>query len=141
MAANKSLSGSIALTKMKHVKMTCKGQTGPVDGIFIPLAANKLVVGKPDADGNTAVYVNFNMTVKDAPDSYGNSGIINKAIDLKANYNKTWSQMTDEEKEDSKQYTPILGNVKVWESNSQSADASGNAGGASTFEPTDDVPF
>lgn len=139
--ANKQLTGSIALTKLKHVKMTCKGQTGPVDGIFIPFNANKLVVGKPDSDGNTAVYMNFGVTLKDTPDSYGNSGIVNKSIDLKAIYGKTWSQMSEEEKEDSKQYTPILGNIKVWESNSQAADSAGDAGAGNTFDPSDDVPF
>ena len=33
---DKSYSGSIALTKLKHVLMEAEGQNGPIKGLFIP---------------------------------------------------------------------------------------------------------
>lgn len=41
-----TITGKINLQSLKHVKMTAKGKTGPVEGIFIPTAANKLFQGE-----------------------------------------------------------------------------------------------
>lgn len=141
MAGKKSLTGSIALTKIKHIKMTCNGKSGKVEGIFIPIQANKLVVGKPDSEGNTPVYLNISIPLREEPDTYGNSGMINKSIDIKSLYGKTYSQLTDEQKAEVNDLTPILGNVKLWEAGGNSADSSGNAGTKEEYAPEDDLPF
>lgn len=128
------LSGSIALTKIKHVKMTCKGKTGPVEGIFIPFVVNKLTLGKPAEDGSVPVYVPIRVIVKDEQDDKGQNGFIAKSLsteDYKA-------LKTDEEKEEAKAIQPILGSIKEFATQTQD---SAGAASANNFEPEDDLPF
>ena len=96
--------GSLALSKLKHVLMEKKGKSGMVKGIFIPIEANGLVEGKEGA-----VYANINGTIHDEPDKFDNDGF----IAFRYNNGKKWSEMTDEEKELSKDLSPILGNFKL----------------------------
>lgn len=132
----KSLTGSIALTKLKHIRMKGKGKNGPIEGIFIPIEANKLIEGKVDSEGNIAVYMNVSIYYKEEADQYGNNGLISKVVsgdDFKA-------AKTDEEKAALKEFTPILGNIKEWTKGGSTADNSG-AVSNDTFDPDDDLPF
>lgn len=137
--ADKKLSGSIALTKLVHVRMEMKGKNGMVAGLFIPFAANLLVENEP-AEGSKlrAVYMPVNVQVKEEQDKYKQNGFISKTID-----SKVWKEMTDEAKEESKKLTPILGNLKDWStgSNSSEADSSGAASDQTFTEEADDLPF
>lgn len=136
--AQRTLSGNIALSKLKHVKMTCKGQNGPVEGIFIPIAANKLT-HYDTKEGERVITMPLRVIVKDEADSNGQHGFVAKSIDKK-DYEGLGQDKT-ERNENAKEFTPILGSLRDFSKNSESNEASGNAGGDNTFEPTDDLPF
>lgn len=127
-------SGSIALSKLKHVLMERKGKSGMVKGIFIPIEANKLVEGK---DNNGAVYMNINGKLVSEEDNYGNNGFIS----YRPNMGKKWSELTEAEKEASKELSPILGNIKVWGNGGGGADDNSGAASNSTLSDDDDLPF
>lgn len=136
--SQKRLLGSLALSKLIHVRMEKKGKNGMVTGIFIPIAANGLVEGEAK-DGAIPVYMPINVVVKDQTDEKGQDGFVSKTIDSKA-----WKAMNDTEKEESKKITPILGSIKDFSKESNStADVAGNAGGANVFnaDEDDDLPF
>lgn len=126
-------SGSIALSKLKHVLMERKGKSGMVKGIFIPIEANKLVEGK---DNNGAVYMNINGKLVSEEDNYGNNGFIS----YRPNMGKKWSELTEAEKEASKELSPILGNIKVWGGASNANDNSG-AASDTVMDDDQDLPF
>lgn len=125
----KKYSGSIALTKLKHVIMTKKGKKDKkVKGLFIPIKANHLVEGKDDS-----VYMAVSVITKTPQDDYGQNGFIAQ------NGNKKWSESSEDEKEAFKAL-PILGNIKDFEdSKTSSNDTSGAA--SSGIDEDDDVPF
>jgi len=126
---SRSLSGSIALTKLVHVKMEVKGKSGKVEGIFVPTKANHLVKGKEGA-----LYMPARIYLRDEEDQYGQMGFISQSVD-----SKEWKAASDEEKELLKKL-PILGNIKDFSSTPD--DATGDAGGGETFSPeADDLPF
>jgi hypothetical protein len=119
---NRSLLGSIALTKIKHYMLTVKGKTGPVKGIFIPVDAhdqNHLVKGQ----GET-YYLPVRVLVRDEPDKYGQHGFVAQSVD-----SKTYKEATEAEKEAFKS-KPILGNLKDFE-----APANDGYMGNGGFEP------
>ena len=137
MAEDKRLSGSIALTKLVHVRMKKKNKDGKeIVGLFIPLELNYLTEGEPGEDKSIPVYMPVNVVVKDEQDKYKQNGFISKTID-----SKMWKAMTDEQKEASKAATPILGSIKDWSQQSNSAADAGGAAAAGTFEENDDLPF
>lgn len=136
---NRRFLGSIALTKLVHVKMTKKGKDGnPVDGIFIPFKQNDMVLGEVKEDKTQAVYMPFTVVLKPTRDDKGQDGFITKAID-----SKTFKAFTDAEKEESKKRTPILGSFKDFSSGGGEADSAGDAGSGATFDADsdDDLPF
>lgn len=99
--ADRSLSGSIALTKLQHVLMEKKGQSGMIKGLFIPIEANMLT----EKDG--AVYMAVNVKVRDQEDQYGQHGFISKTTD-----SKIYKTLDEAGKAKAKELSPILGNVK-----------------------------
>ena len=121
-------SGSIALSKMVHVRMEVEGQSGKVDGIFIPIEANHLVKGKEGA-----VYMPLRVITRAEADDYGQHGFISQSVD-----SKVYKDATDAQKEEFKKL-PILGNIK----NFSAGGASDNTGSASgkKFTPKDKLPF
>lgn len=132
--SEKKLSGSIALTKLVHVKMKVKGKNGEVLGLFIPLEANMLKLHDA-ADEKSAVYMPVNLVVRDETDTYGQNGFISKTIE-----SKEWKTLTDEQKEASKAVTPILGNLKDWSTGGSTNDTAGSAADGTVTEH-DDLPF
>jgi hypothetical protein len=141
----RNLSGSIALSKIKHVLMTANGKEGPVEGMFIPFVANKLtVIKKMDETDKTKVkevqvYMPANVHIKDEEDQNSQIGFISKTLssdDYKA------LGKGDVAKAAAAEFTPILGSLKEFKKGSNSNDAEGNvAEGGKTFTPTDDLPF
>lgn len=127
--SEKQFTGSIALSKLKHVILEKKGKSGKIKGIFIPIAANQLVEGKEGA-----VYANIRGTLRDEKDTYDNNGF----IAFQPNTGKKWSDLTEEEKEEVKALSPILGNLKVW--NNSGYDSSG-AASSDILDEDDDLPF
>ena len=135
--SKKTLSGSIALTKLKHVRMNGKGKGGKViPGIFIPIEANKLIEGKPTEDGSIAVYVPIRVLYNEEQDKNGQNGFIAKSVST----DEYKAAKTDAEKEALKEYQPILGNVKEFTQNSTTQDTAG-AASSDVFDPDDDLPF
>jgi hypothetical protein len=126
--SQKKFSGSIALSKLKHVIMTKKGKKGDVRGLFIPIKENFLVEGK-----GGAVYMAVSVITKSPQDEYGQNGFISQ------NGNKKWSEASEKEKEKFKAL-PILGNIKNFE-DTQSSSSSDTSGRAGEVDEDDDLPF
>jgi len=126
--SEKKLSGSIALTKLRHVIMEKKGQSGMVKGLFIPIDANLLV----EKDG--AVYMSVNVNFKPEQDKYGQNGFISKTTD-----SKIWKELDEAGKDAAKELSPILGNIKDWEGSSTNDTA--GAASATVLKEDDDLPF
>ncbi len=129
MSTEKSFSGSIALTKLIHVKRQQKGKNGMIDVLIIPIEANKL-----EQDKNGGVYIPISGIIREEEDKYGQHGFIGKRLPT-----EVYKNATDEEKKD-KTMTPILGNVKVWGGSS----SSGNTGAVDegdSVDENDDLPF
>ena len=127
--SQKNYSGSLALTKLIHVRMEVKGKSGKmVKGIFIPVEENYLVEGKENA-----LYMPIRAIVKDTQDDRGQNGFISQSVDT-----KVYKEATDAQKETFKKM-PILGNLKDF-----SEGGNDNAGQKSDqiFTPqSDDLPF
>jgi hypothetical protein len=130
--AKKTLSGSLALTKLLHVPMEANGKNGKVKGLFIPIEANHFVVGK-EKDGVTPIYMPINIVMFEERNENGQDGLVSQQGNVK------WKEATDAQKEVFKKL-PILGNVIDW---SKGGDGNDNAGAASTetFAPDDKLPF
>lgn len=123
-------SGSIALSKLKHVMMTKKGKKGKkIKGLFIPLKENYLVEGDEGA-----VYMNVNVIAKSPQDDFGQNGFISQ------NGNKKWSEASEEE-QDAFKALPILGNIKNFEDSKGGNDTSGKQGDQDEYDEEDDLPF
>ena len=123
-------SGSIALSKLKHVIMKKKGKKGKdIKGIFIPLKENYLIEGNEGA-----VYMNVNVIAKSPQDDFGQNGFISQ------NGNKKWSEASEKE-QDAFKALPILGNIKNFEDSKGGNDTSGKQGDQDEYEEDDDLPF
>lgn len=123
--ANKTLTGSIALTKFKNAVVLKKksSKTGEeIPGIFIPIGFNHLT----EKDG--AVYADIRIIIRDEPDQYGQNGFISKS--LPAEVYKANKDQSDFLKDNQ----PILGNLKDWSSQ-------GSAESAPVVGEDDDLPF
>lgn len=127
--SQRRLSGSIALTKLIHVRMEVTGGSGKkLMGTFIPDEPNHIVVGKENA-----AYVNINAVIKDEEDQYGQHGFISQTVD-----SKVYKAATDAQKKEFKKL-PILGNLKDFSGGGN--DASG-AASTNVFTPeSNDLPF
>ena len=96
--------GSIALTGLVHETRQVNGKKG----IFIPIDDNPSIFFQMKEDGTKII--NLDIEVKPTPDSkYGNSHFV-KAFVGKANREKF--NISNERLKD---YTPILGNLKRFE--------------------------
>jgi len=149
--AKRNLSGSLALSKIKHVLMEVKGKPNEdgsermIKGMFIPFEANKLVVVEKkegeDAEAKvveTQVYMPVRVIVKDEMDEYKQHGFISKSLDSK-DYKALGTG--DAAQAAAKEFTPILGSIKEFENTGDSQDSAGNATQGETFTPSDEVPF
>lgn len=137
---NQRLSGSIALTRLIHVRMKKKGKNGEVEGLFIPIDANKLEeVTFETKDGKvTEIQIPITVIVKPETDEKGQDGFLAKNIST-----KLYKESTPEQREEFKSIQPILGNLKDWKRGGGEASAppTGDAGDGKTFEDDDDLPF
>ena len=129
--SDKTLSGSIALTKLIHVKI--KSKKG-ADCLMIPIEANLL-----ETDANGGVYIPVRVITKDQQDQYGQNGFIAKSIGSK-HYKAADQAQRDKWKADGKEITPILGSIKDF-TGGGSQDASSGAAAEGTFTEDDDLPF
>ena len=98
----RNFSGSIALTKLKHVVRKMKNKAGqPVDCIIIPCDSNHLVKGN-----NGAYYLNLRVRTTEEADQYEQHGFIAHSVD-----SKKYKEATEAQREEFKNL-PILGNIK-----------------------------
>lgn len=119
----KTLTGSINLTKLVFAKM--KSKKG-ADCLVIPIDENIL-----DTDDKGNVYIPIRIIYKSEQDQYKQNGFIAKAVS-----SKVYKAADDTEKDRLKQFTPILGNIKDWESTANIPEASNV-----DVEESDDLPF
>lgn len=124
------LSGSLALTKMKHVILKMKGKKKKkIELIAFPIDANFFVRGK-----DKAIYMPVRAIVKDEEDEHGQHGFIAQSTDSKA-----W-KAANEELQAKMRDLPILGGLKDF-----AFDGGNDSSGAmsdDTFDPDeDDLPF
>lgn len=121
----KTLSGSIALTKMKSAIITTKKGA---KAIVLPIDANYFT----EKDG--AVYLNVNVVVRDEQDSYGQNGFISQKLDS-GKYKEMGKEAANELK------LPILGNIKDFGSGGNDS-AGSTVYDAKPIDPEeDDLPF
>jgi hypothetical protein len=128
--SQKSYSGSIALSKLKHVIMKKKGKgKGKIECLVIPIDANYLVRGKEGA-----VYMPVRVIAKSEEDKYGQHGFISQSVDSKI------YKEADEEERGVIKALPILGNIKNFEAGGGGNDNSG-AAAKEAIDENDDLPF
>jgi len=121
--AQKSLTGSLALTKMKSAFYTTKKGARC---LMIPIAENHL----HEKDG--AVYLPISLIVKDEKDQYGQNGFISQSVSSEE-YKALGKDKVKE------LGLPILGNVKDW---STTSNDSAQVYEAEVMEGAeDDLPF
>lgn len=131
--AKKTLSGSLALTKLIHVSMEVNGKNGKVKGLFIPIEQNYFVVGK-EKDGVTPIYMPIQIVMHDERNENGQDGFVSQKGNVK------WKDATEAQKEEFNKL-PILGNVIDWSKGGDSNDT-GGAASTNVFDPeSDDLPF
>ena len=122
-------SGSIALSKLTHVRMKKKNKKGKkIDCIVIPVKQNYLVEGKEGA-----LYLPITVVTKEFRDEYDQNGFIGQSVS-----SEVWRAASDELKEEIKAL-PIIGNIKNWESSGGGNDASGSV--SDEIDDDDDLPF
>jgi len=123
--SQKTLSGSIALTKMQSAIITTKKGA---KAILLPIDANYFT----EKDG--AVYLNVNVIVRDEQDAYGQNGFISQKLDS-AKYKELGKEKANEIK------LPILGNIKDFGNSGN--DSAGTTHVAVPIDPqdSDDLPF
>ena len=127
----RSFTGSLALSKLKHVIMKKKNKKGKkIKMICIPIEANFLIEGK-----DNAVYMPIRVIAKNEEDQYGNHGFISQSVDSKA-----W-KAADDELQDEMRKTPILGNIKDWEFEKGSSNDSSGSMSDGEIDEDDDLPF
>ena len=127
---NKNYSGSLALSKLKHVRMKKKGKGGKkVDCLVIPIKANYFVEGKEGA-----VYMPIRVITKDEEDKYGQHGFVSQSVDT-----KVW-KAADEDQREVFNELPILGNIKDFTGGGDS-DAGSGAASDEVLDEDDDLPF
>lgn len=127
----RTFSGSLALTKLKHKIINVKNEKqGDIKGIFIPIAMNHLVEGK-----NNSLYLPVRVISHSEPDKYGQHGFIAQSVD-----SKVWKDASDVEKDIFKSL-PILGNIKDFDSGANDAAGQMEELTPDTIDDTDDLPY
>lgn len=125
-----TLNGSIALTKLKSARVKSKKGN---DCIMIPIEENLI----EDVDG--ALYLPVRIVYKETQDERGSNGFIAKNIGTK-HYKEASQEQRDAWKNEREFYTPILGNIKNFNQQSQD-DASGVVKDEPATDNTNDLPF
>lgn len=144
--SQRTLNGTIALDRLKHVIMEKKGKSGMIKGIFIPLEVNKLEeVSYDTRDGKVnEIQLPVRVIVKSESDDKGQDGFISKAIGsktYKAASPELQQQYKDYNNEETKSLTPILGNIKDFSSGGGQANQSQAASSEVVNADDDDLPF
>ena len=130
----KNLDAQINLTRLIHVEMERKGKSGMIKGMFIPYDINLLEVD------DYGVHLPIRILYRSEQDDKGQNGFVSKKIG-----SKVWKSLSaeDQEKykdytnEDTKKVTPILGNIKDWNTSASQSGLVENK----TFSESEDLPF
>ena len=127
----RTFSGSLALSKLKHVIMKKKNKKGKkIKMICIPIDANFLIEGKEGA-----VYMPIRVIAKNEEDQFGQHGFISQSVD-----SKMW-KAADDELQEKMRDTPILGGIKDWGFEDKSSDDSSGSMADGEIDEDDDLPF
>ena len=134
MSEQKQLTGKIALDKLICAKVTSKNGS---ECLMIPIKQNNLEV---DAYG---IHLPIRIIYKPIQDDKKQNGFITKAIGSETYKNASKEQQEawkDFNNEETKKQTPILGNIKDW--NSSSGQQTSDVVQKAAVDPDDDdLPF
>ena len=126
---NRTLLGSMAITKLQHRVEKRKTKTGEqITGLFIPCELNHFVAGK-----NDTWYMPIKILLRPEPDKYGQDGFVSLTVDA-----KTYKDASDEQRQQFKEL-PILGNIKDFSTNDNNGALSDDY--ESADDPADELPF
>ena len=123
--SNKTLTGSIALTKLtRAVIVDKKNKAGEmVKCVLLPIEGNHITL----KDG--AVYMDVRVVIREEQDQYGQNGFVAKSLPSEVyNANKGNNDWLNANQ-------PILGNLKDW------SQGSGGSAPVQTVDDDDDLPF
>lgn len=122
--SNKTLTGSIALTKLPQAVITeKKNKAGDlVKCVILPIDGNHLTL----KDG--AVYMDVRVVIREDADKYGQNGFVAKGLP-----SDVYKSLKDDESA-LKAAQPVLGNLKDWS-------GTATASPVPVVEEDDDLPF
>lgn len=127
--SNRSLSGSIALSKLVHAVQTSKKGA---KCIVIPLDSNHIDEVKLES-GKTAFYLNVKVLLREEKDQYGQDGFISHQV------SSDKYKAASEEQKKAFQDLEILGNIKDFSGGGN--ETTNDAGNGKAFDQGDDLPF
>lgn len=129
----KTLSGSIALSRLKHAIVTTKKGA---KCLMIPIEDNDLKINSYKAGGKdvTEYEIPVRIIYKPEQDDRGQNGFIAKST------TPEFYKANKDNEDLMKSLTPILGNIKDW-SNSGAAPINNDVGAGQEFSEDDDLPF
>lgn len=124
---NRTLNGSIAISKLKHDVLNVKYGNKKIKGIFLPIDKNHI------SEVKDAFYLPVRVIIYPDENEYGQHGMIAQSVD-----SKKYKEASEEQKEVFKKL-PIIANLKDFYYN---PDNSGKMEeGSPEVEPQDDLPF
>lgn len=124
---NRTLNGSIAISKLRHDVLDVKYGKKNIRGIFLPIDQNHI------AEVKDAFYLPVRVIIYPEENEYGQHGMIAQSVD-----SKKYKEASEEQKEEFKKL-PIIANLKDFYFN---PDNSGKMEGETPeVEPQDDLPF
>ena len=127
----RTFSGSLAITKLKHNIITVKNKThGDTRGVFIPIEQNHLVEGK-----NNAIYLPVRVITHRDPDRFGQHGFIAQTVD-----SSSWKKADGAQRETFKNL-PILGNLKDFETGANDASGKMEDIPSEVIDDSQDLPY
>ena len=95
-----NVSAKINLMQLKAARRTMNGQSGPVDCIVIPIAANHLFIGEK------GIYLDIaGFEIKNPANDSKDTHLLKQSLPK-----EVYQAMSDEEKK----AQPVLGNMKIW---------------------------
>ena len=125
----RSLVGSIALSRLKHDKISVKYGNREIKGVFLPFRHNHFEVMD-----SGAIYMPVRVLLHEEENKFGQHGMITQSVD-----SKKWKD-ADETQREKFRNLPIIGNLKDFELGGDKV----NSMDMNQTEPvqgSDDMPF
>lgn len=138
MSDKKTLTGSIALTRLIHVKTMKKGKSGDVRCLVIPIDANALEIRSyENKEGKMVEEISIPVRILYNPETdtkTKQNGFVAKSVPSEVYKNKK------DDEEFMKAQQQILGNIKDWSAEAK-VPLNNDVGEKDTYDEEDDLPF